>query len=369
MQCESKPGRGNLSFRLCDWFRKFGWIYDIDDKGIPRYRKYGSHYQWELVSQVDEKVMPSMSSIAINSSDQISDSLANQLLLGDSDDDLSMGSLDPKDSLPMDPQMLLPRLAFIRDFEIPETVSADLRTKIVDDTFYEGKVYGDLKEGFGFPHRFHDAWYLSATVDIEDGSKIQCIDDGNEYCTVGTKDILTLSEEYDPLFDGFREIGFNMGMLTIRKSSTIGNQISCFKPHRDKLEGSVVFVTLTEYFWVVVAVPCQDGGDDTEQFMKWRQKLNKDEARCVDKILNDDCFKNRFRSIYKCEPGCALAFDAKEIYHATITPKSFGHRVVCIFTAVNEIVGSIADKSAPASRVSVTAKPSRTSSRRKRNKR
>ena len=144
-----------------------------------------------------------------------------------------------------------------------------------------------------------------------------------------------LDEDHDQLlFEPFRKLGFDMGMMYLRES-TSGAAMTCYRPHCDKMSGGVVFLPLSQFFWTVVAYGSNDYKDDSEEFHRWRESLTDREKKKVGKILADALFKNKILSIYKCTPGTALAFDAENIAHATIIPKSFGRRKLCILCGLS----------------------------------
>ena len=343
MQCESRDGRINLTFRLCDWFRRHGQIYIIDSGGNPVFRQYGPSSCWQAVVGTHKKLMQS------RTADQLSVLQEEQMTLNvnasslpswsEAGDDSSIERRESGDdsSIESKDDSMLPFI-FFRDVEEVHGLHCDLCSLLEEENlFHEGKVYGEVSNQAPFPHLFKDAWFLSSAYaggTLVNGARIQRIDDGNEFCTVG-KDIHWLEERFEPLFEKFRMQGYNIGMMTLRKSQR-GRKVTCFKPHKDKLGGGVVFVCLSEYFWVILAI--NNGEDDTRLFMEWKDGLQGDEAKQVDKLLKCSEFNKQARSIYKCSPGTALAFAADEIVHATVVPKSFGQRQLCILTAANEIV-------------------------------
>lgn len=277
---------------VTDWFTRGGTIFDIDDDGCVLLREYGRGSKWHIIDQVKSKTT----------------------------------------------RFLQRRVVFERHSKIYRDLLLCYPSLNVE--YRQRMPYGDdamERKHQIASHCHQDAHFFSSKCNLSNGTRLKTLDDKNEPtndATVGSN-CFQLDERFDSIFEHYKKTGLGGQMMTIRKAAT-SSAMSKFKPHRDvgHFDTGVVFIPMAELFWTIID-GITDTNDDKSEFTgEWYKNCISDrERKQVDMLLTK--FKGEF-SVYKCVPGSSLAFRADKLVHATIIPKSFAPRQICILSKIVE---------------------------------
>ncbi|CAJ1963656.1 unnamed protein product [Cylindrotheca closterium] len=192
---------------------------------------------------------------------------------------------------------------FKRHCEIVRQMLGDISNTVSEGNYKVRMPFG-WEASHKLPAHAHEDAYFYRVGDKEykSGTEFKTMDDTNDPTNkvAAGKSIVQLGPSYDKLFDYFRDLGFDFGMMTSRRGSFTSPRATIFARHRDKdfFSTGVAFLPIAETFWTVIAGVADSNDQSREFYEDWLPSMMNEERKSINLFLNGF---GEVKSIYKCD--------------------------------------------------------------------